>query len=74
MQTALQFFHKRLPRWISLSLDEIVEDRYPARLQDLPPGDCEVKVLVLDPARPEGDRILGKPKVLGRVSIEPAKK
>jgi len=52
---------------------EIVEDRYPARLQDLPPGDCEVKVLVLDPRRPEGEGILREPKVIGRVSILPSK-
>lgn len=49
-----------------------IEDRYPARLQDLPSGRCEVKALVLDPARPEGERVVGRPMVLGEVSIEPA--
>ena len=49
---------------------EIVEDFYPARLSGLPPGDCEVRVLVLDPARPAGRRILGKVQVLGIVRIQ----
>ena len=50
---------------------EIVEDLYPMRLAGLPPGECEVSVLVIDTTRKEGDRTVGKPFLLGRVTIEP---
>ncbi len=48
---------------------EIVVDFYPARLSGLPPGSCEVRAVVLDPARPEGKGILGRTQVLGRVEV-----
>jgi poly-gamma-glutamate capsule biosynthesis protein CapA/YwtB (metallophosphatase superfamily) len=53
---------------------EIVEDLFPIRLQDLPAGDYEVKVLILDPARIGAGGGLSESKVLGRVSIEPRRK
>lgn len=57
---------------------EIVEDRYPARLQGIPPGDCVVKALVIDATRPEGEGVaavvgvVGEPHELGSVRIEAA--
>jgi hypothetical protein len=50
---------------------EIVEDFYPARLAGLPAGNCEVRALVLDPARPGAKRPLGRGQILGTVRIRP---
>ncbi len=51
---------------------EIVEDSYPARLQELPAGDYGARAMILDPALPEDRMILAPPQVLGKVSIEAA--
>ncbi len=51
---------------------EIVEDLYPARLEGLPAGPCEVRAVILDPRKPEAERTLGPGKMLGSVSIRPA--
>lgn len=51
---------------------DIVEDAYPARLQGLPPGRCEVRAVIIDPERPEDRRALAPPFVLGTVEIEAA--
>lgn len=48
----------------------VVKDQYPARLAGLPTGVCKVYAVVLDTARPEGSRTLGKPYLLGEVEIE----
>jgi len=46
-----------------------VEDRYPARLAGLPPGQCKIYAVALDTTRDEKDRILGKPCYLGNIDI-----
>ncbi len=51
---------------------DVVEDRYPARLQGLPAGICSVWAVVIDTTLPEGERVLGEPCLLGRVAIRPA--
>ena len=51
--------------------ESIVEDRYPARLAGLPPGPYKVYALAIDTARPEPDRILAEPRLLGEVEILP---
>jgi len=48
-----------------------IEDRYPARLAGLPVGPCKVYAVVIDTARPEGNRILAEPHLLGQVEIVP---
>jgi len=48
---------------------QIVEDRYPARLAGLPPGQCKIYAVALDTTRDEKDRILGKPCYLGNIDI-----
>jgi hypothetical protein len=47
-----------------------ISDHYPARLAGLPVGPCRVYAVVLDTCRPEGDRILAKPCMMGQVVIE----
>ncbi|MCH5377644.1 MAG: CapA family protein, partial [Planctomycetes bacterium] len=49
----------------------IVEDRYPARLAEFPAGTCSVYAVVINTARPEGNRILSEPHLLGKVKILP---
>lgn len=49
----------------------VIEDRYPARLAGLPVGPCKVYAVVIDTTRPEGNRILAEPQLLGQVEIMP---
>lgn len=50
---------------------EVVEDLYPARLQGIPCGSCDVSAVVLDSSRPPGERLLGIPCSLGTIQIKP---
>ena len=56
-----------------LNPGQIVGDRYPARLAGLPAGTCEVRGVVIDTTRSEGNRILGEQRLLGEVNILPRK-
>ena len=47
----------------------LVRDVYPARLQGIPAGPCQVWAVVIDTTRPEGERILGEKHLLGEVEI-----
>ena len=50
---------------------DVVEDRYPARLQGLPAGICSVWAVVIDTTLPEDRRALGGALLLRRVEILP---
>jgi hypothetical protein len=57
-----------------LEPEQIVEDRYPARLAGLPAGPCKVYAVVMDTTQLEGSRICGRPYLLGEVEILPGRK
>ena len=48
----------------------VIRDLYPARLAGLPVGPCRVHAVVMDTSRPEGNRILAEPHLLGQVEIK----
>ncbi len=48
----------------------VIKDQYPARLAGLPVGPCKVYAVVIDTTRPDGDRILVEPHLMGQVEIE----
>jgi len=48
----------------------VIEDRYAARLAGLPSGPCKVYAVVIDTTRPEGNRVLAEPYLLGEVEIQ----
>jgi hypothetical protein len=48
----------------------VIQDQYPARLAGLPVGLCKVYAVAIDTTRPEGDRILAEPHLMGQVEIK----